>query len=67
MKEFYMVYVEGQGAPTYKHDTLESAITESRRLAKHLDRKAFVLRAILAVELNQFKETPLGNNDGIPF
>jgi len=32
---FYMIYVEGQRGPTFKHLDAESAITECARLAKH--------------------------------
>ena len=30
---FWMVYGEGQGAPTYKHDSEEAASEEAQRLA----------------------------------
>lgn len=30
---FWMVYGEGQGAPTYKHDSKQSAEEEAQRLA----------------------------------
>lgn len=30
---FWMVYGEGQGAPTYKHDNLDDAAVEAQRLA----------------------------------
>lgn len=44
-KEFYMVYVDGQNSPTYKHDTKESAETEAKRLSEKLGKKAFVLES----------------------
>lgn len=51
---FYMVHVENGDSPTYKHDTLESAEIESKRLAKLLNRKAYVLCSIKSFEINEF-------------
>ena len=56
MNEFFMVYVDGQKAPTYKHDTEQSAVAEAKRLAKLLNKKAYVLIAFKSYELNEFKE-----------
>ena len=39
---FFMVYVEGEHTPAYKHSDLTSAETEAKRLAKSLNRKAYV-------------------------
>lgn len=44
-KTFYMVYVDGQGAPTYKHETKESAENEAKRLAKKLRKSTYVLES----------------------
>lgn len=46
---FYMVYVEGQSSPTYKHGTMESATKEADRLAKSLNKKSFVLAAVMEI------------------
>lgn len=46
---FYMVYVEGQSTPTYKHGTMESATKEADRLAKALNKKSFVLAAVMEI------------------
>lgn len=46
---FYMVYVEGQSSPTYKHGTMESATKEADRLAKALNRQSFVLAAVMEI------------------
>lgn len=46
---FYMVYVEGQSYPTYKHGTMESATKEADRLAKSLNKQAFVLAAVMEI------------------
>ena len=46
---FYMVYVEGQSSPTCKHGTMESATKEADRLAKSLNKKSFVLAAVMEI------------------
>ena len=48
---FYMVYVEGESSPTYKHCTMESATKEADRLAKSLNKKSFVLAAVMEIRL----------------
>ena len=50
-----MVYVEGQNSPTYKHENLNSAEIEAKRLAKMLDTKTYVLCTVKSFELNNFK------------
>ena len=47
---FYMVYMEGEGAPTYKHTTKESAIKEAERLSLLFGKKTYVLKAGLSIE-----------------
>lgn len=42
---FYMIYLEGGGAPTYQHDNRESAKAEAKRLAKLHGRPAYILEA----------------------
>lgn len=44
-KVFYMVFVEGGGAPTVKHDSEHEAEKEAARLANKLNRPAFILEA----------------------
>ena len=46
---FYMVYVEGQSAPTYKHGSMEQATKEADRLAKLLNTKTYVLAAVMEI------------------
>lgn len=43
--KFFMVYVEGESTPTFKHTSKESAEKEAQRLANKLSKKAFVLEA----------------------
>jgi len=68
-KPFYMVFVEGQNQPTYKHESLESAEIEAKRLAKLTDKKAYVLCSIKSFEVNHFKVEdcrPVDDSD-LPF
>lgn len=50
MKEvFFMVYAEGQGAPTFKHENEVTATTEAERLAEKLGVETTVLQAVKSV------------------
>ena len=42
MNTFYMVFVEGGATPACKHDSLDSAEKEAKRLATLLKKKAYV-------------------------
>ena len=69
METFFMVFLEGERTPTYKHDNKNSAETEAKRLAKTHKKKAFVLATISSFELNEFIKRdcrPL-NSDDLPF
>ena len=46
---FYMVYTEGQSAPTYKHALMEQATKEADRLSKLLNTKTYVLAAVMEI------------------
>lgn len=68
---FYMVYMEGEGAPTYKHTTKESAIKEAERLSLLFGKKTYVLKAGLCIEpapktIKTQLVTPLTEDD-LPF
>ncbi len=66
--KFYMVYLENERTPTYKHPTVESAKIEAKRLSKTYGKKAYILVAIKSVELIEFKETNLiESTDELPF
>ena len=56
---FFMVYVEGEHTPAYKHNDLTSAETEAKRLAESLNRKAYVLCSIKSFEINTVSYTHL--------
>jgi hypothetical protein len=69
MKEvFFMVYVEGSRTPSYKHYSIESAEQEAKRLAKTLNKKAFVLCSLKSFEIVEFKVEDCRPNDSeLPF
>ena len=64
---FFMVYLEGGGAPTYQHTSMESAQLEAQRLSEQFGKPTYVLMAVMKVELNKFKVTQLVSNDDLPF
>jgi hypothetical protein len=54
---FYMVYLEGERNPTFRHSTLISAEEEAKRLSKEHGKKAFVLCSLKSFEIVEFKVT----------
>ena len=65
---FFMVYLENERTPTYKHTTLESAETEAKRLSKLYGKKAFVLCSLKSFEIVEFKvEDCRPDDDDLPF
>lgn len=47
---FYMVFVEGQSSPTYKHENIETATAEAIRLSDKTGSKTYVLATVSLVE-----------------
>lgn len=43
---FFMIFVEGGGAPTIRHESAEAVASEAERLAKLTDKNVFVLMAV---------------------
>lgn len=77
---FYMIYVEGERTPTYKHTNLESVTTEAKRLARTLNKKAYILKAFASVAIKEYDidhfvdiptlenaPQPSDNPDDLPF
>lgn len=66
---FFMVYLEGERSPVYKHDSLTSAENEAKRLAELHNRKAYVLCSIKSFEVNKFmvKDCRPDCGDDLPF
>lgn len=56
---FYMVYLEGEKTPTYKHENLPSATLEAQRLARTHRKKAYILCAIKSIVINEFETEDL--------
>lgn len=53
-QKFYMCYVEGGNSHTYKHTTLESAMTEAKRLADVTGKEVTILEAKTSVKVNKY-------------
>lgn len=66
---FFMVFVEGGDAPTFKHSTLLSAQNEAKRLARLTKRKATVLCSYKSYEIIEFQEAEVLPDDlkDLPF
>lgn len=68
MDKFYMVFVEGCATPAYKHENLQSAENEAKRLSTLFKKKAYVLCTIKSVEDTQYKiEDCRPDESGLPF
>lgn len=62
-----MIYVDGEGQPTYKHPNLDSALTEAKRLSDKTRKEAFILSPIRSFRpLDKFIETEFKDDD-LPF
>lgn len=53
-QHFFMVFLEGERTPTYRHSTLDGAETEAKRLSKQYGKKSFVLCSLKSFEINEF-------------
>lgn len=67
MATFFMVYLEDERTPTYKHDSLLSAEIEAKRLAEAYSKKAYVLATVKSVEVNKFKIEDCRPETELPF
>ena len=56
-KGFYMVYVEGAGAPARRHDTYDSAYKEAVRLVKKDGGKVYILSTLRCIDLAEYVES----------
>lgn len=66
-QHFFMVYLENERTPTYRHSTLEGAETEAKRLAREYKKKAFVLCSIKSFEINEFTIKDCRPDTDLPF
>ena len=53
-QHFFMVFLEDERTPTYRHATLDGAEQEAKRLSKQYGKKAFVLCSLKSFEVNEF-------------
>jgi hypothetical protein len=54
-QHFFMVYLENESTPTFRHATLDGAETEAKRLSKQYGKKAFVLCSLKSFEIVEFQ------------
>ena len=71
-KKFWMVYLEGQKPPQYKHGSYESALKEAKRLAQTYDKEEYILETTKTVKCELFKiedteEPAPGEDADLPF
>lgn len=52
---FFMLYVEGAGAPTFRHYSLSSASIEAERLARVTGRKVHLLAQVDSCQVGPVK------------
>lgn len=64
---FYMIYLEGERSPVYRHDTLQSAEIEAKRLTEIHNKKAYILVSLKSYHLQKFIETDCRPDDQLPF
>lgn len=49
-KKFWMLYAEGGRAPSFVHDSFESAEKEAKRLAAESNLRIYILEAVKSVK-----------------
>lgn len=54
-QHFFMVFLENENTPTYRHATLDGAEQEAKRLSKLYGKKAYVLCSLKSFEIVEFK------------
>ncbi len=67
---FYMVFVEGERNPVYKHNDINDAMHEAKRLSVLTNKTSYILFAIRQIKINnQFtiKDTIEPKMDELPF
>ena len=55
-QHFFMVYLENENTPTFRHSTISGAETEAKRLSKQFQKKAYVLCTLKSFEIVEFIE-----------
>ena len=63
-EEFFMVYLEGERCPAFKHETIDKAITEGARLSNANRKKAYILKTVTVIDI---QSTIPKVTDDLPF
>ena len=67
-QSFFMVFLENERNPSYRHATLDGAEQEAKRLSKQYSKKAWVLCSLKSVEIVEYKiEDCRPDIDELPF
>ncbi len=64
---FFMVYLENGESPKMRHETMESAEQEAKRLSKLFGKKAWVLCTLKSFKIVEFEETDCRPYPDLPF
>ena len=68
MNAFYMNYIVGENAPTYRHAELAIAKAEALRLCEKTGREVFTLKCIASIKpTSKFVETEFTDADDFPY
>lgn len=63
---FFMCYVEGANSPTVKHEDLQTALHEAKKLADKTEKEVFILKAVKSVSSVKYVVDDL-KNQPLPF
>lgn len=66
-QSFFMVYLENESTPTFRHATLKGAEIEAQRLSKLHNKKSYVLCTLKSFQLTEFIVTDMRPSDDLPF
>ncbi len=61
--KFFMVWVDGEGAPTVKHAGLKKAVHEAHRLSGLLNKETYVLELAMVIPAGEGNLQPKKKND----
>lgn len=64
---FFMVYLENERTPAFRHSTLDGAEREAQRLSKEHGKKAYVLCALKSYKFSDFIVEDHRPDDDLPF
>ncbi len=64
---FYMVYVNGERFPQFKHPTYDVAVIEAKRLSDLTKKESFVISPIISFKPMEHYVTTEYKTDDLPF